>query len=71
MQTELLFYTALANPPESEVSIIEAVVCNTVIWCGRPSNSYKKGTTHDIRLWYFSSSLNLFFKRACAAIQWG
>ena len=23
------------------------------------------------RLWYFSSSVNSFFKRACAAIQWG
>ena len=24
-----------------------------------------------MRLWYFSSSVNSFFKRACAAIQWG
>ena len=23
-----------------------------------------------VRLWYFSSSVNSFFKRACAAIQW-
>ena len=27
--------------------------------------------SHVMRLWYFSSSVNLFFKRACAAIQWG
>ena len=26
---------------------------------------------HLMRLWYFSSSVNSFFKRACAAIQWG
>ena len=24
-----------------------------------------------VRLWYFSSSVNSFFKRACTAIQWG
>ena len=24
-----------------------------------------------MRLWHFSSSVNSFFKRACAAIQWG
>ena len=24
-----------------------------------------------MRLWYFSSSVNSFFKRACAATQWG
>ena len=24
-----------------------------------------------MRLWYFSSSVNSFFKRACAVIQWG
>ena len=24
-----------------------------------------------MRLWYCSSSVNSFFKRACAAIQWG
>ena len=24
-----------------------------------------------MRLWYFASSVNSFFKRACAAIQWG
>ena len=27
--------------------------------------------SHLMRLWYFSSSVNSFFKRACAAIQWG
>ena len=27
--------------------------------------------SHVMRLWYFSSSINTFFKRACAAIQWG
>ena len=27
--------------------------------------------SHVMRLWYFSSSVNSFFKRACAAIQWG
>ena len=26
--------------------------------------------SHVMRLWYFSSSVNSFFKRACAAIQW-
>ena len=24
-----------------------------------------------MRLWYFSSSVNSFFKRECSAIQWG
>ena len=24
-----------------------------------------------MRLWYFLSTINSFFKRACAAIQWG
>ena len=27
--------------------------------------------SHLMRLWYFSSSVNPIFKRACAAIQWG
>ena len=27
--------------------------------------------SHVMRLWHFSSSVNLFFERACAAIQWG
>ena len=27
--------------------------------------------SHVMRLWYFLSSVNAFFKRACAAIQWG
>ena len=27
--------------------------------------------SHVRRLWYFSSSINSFFKHACAAIQWG
>ena len=27
--------------------------------------------SHVMRLWAFSSSVNSFFKRACAAIQWG
>ena len=26
--------------------------------------------SHLMRLWHFSSSVNSFFKRACAAIQW-
>ena len=26
--------------------------------------------SHRMRLWYFSSSVNSFFKRACADIQW-
>ena len=32
-----------------------------------PSNEM----SHLMRLWHFSSSLNSFFIRACAAIQWG
>ena len=28
-------------------------------------------TKHQMKLWYFSSSINSFFKSACAAIQWG
>ena len=27
--------------------------------------------SHLMRLWHFSSSVNSFFKQACAAIQWG
>ena len=27
--------------------------------------------SHLMRVWYFSSSVNSFFKRVCAAIQWG
>ena len=27
--------------------------------------------SHLMRLWYFSPSVNSFFKRACATIQWG
>ena len=27
--------------------------------------------SHVMRLWYFSSSVNSFFKRVCASIQWG
>ena len=30
----------------------------------------KNYLSHVMRLWYFSSSVNSFFKRACAAIQW-
>ena len=31
----------------------------------------KRKMSHVMRLWHFSSSVNSFFKRACAAIQWG
>ena len=31
----------------------------------------RKNLSHVMRLWYFSSSVNSFFKRACAVIQWG
>ena len=32
----------------------------------------RKGKISQLmRLWHFSSSVNSFFKRACAAIQWG
>ena len=27
--------------------------------------------SHLMRLWHFSSSVNSFFKHACASIQWG
>ena len=45
-------------------------------WCHRASVACDCGTTwtfhlsHVMRLWYFSSSVNSFFKRACVAIQW-
>ena len=31
----------------------------------------ERDLSHVMRLWYFSSSVNSFFKCACAAIQWG
>ena len=31
----------------------------------------KQWISHLMRLWYFLFSVNSFFKRACAAIQWG
>ena len=33
--------------------------------------SPKKHMSHLMRLWYFLSSVNSFFKHACAVIQWG
>ena len=33
--------------------------------------NFKNIHSHVVRLWYFSSCMNSFFKRACAAIQWG
>ena len=35
---------------------------NTEVWCY---------LSHLMRLWYFLSSINSFFKHACTAIQWG
>ena len=34
-------------------------------------NDFSHYLSHVKRLWYFSSSVNSFFKRTCAAIQWG
>ena len=35
------------------------------------SSKSHNNLSHLMRLWHFSSSVNSFFKRACAAIQWG
>ena len=35
--------------------------------CGTP----RRYLSHVIKLWHFSSSVNSFFKRACATIQYG
>ena len=37
----------------------------------RGSTVVKHNLRQLMRLWHFSSSVNSFFKRACAAIQWG
>ena len=35
------------------------------------SGTPRRYLSHALRIWYFSSSVNSFFKVACAAIQWG
>ena len=53
---------------ESEALNRNQVSEHTAELHGRKLSPYMSRLT---RLWHFSSSVNSFFKRACAAVQWG
>ena len=45
-------------------------VPSTYAWWREKDVGLNLNMRHVMRLWYFSPSVNPFFKRACAAIQW-
>ena len=63
-----IIYRAVAEIVRHHISTVTTVQA----WCTcTVIDVYKTKLSRLMRLWYFSSSVNSFFKRACAAIQWG
>ena len=51
--------------------IIGALTKNQLLYKGNYVTRLGKHLSQLMRLWHFSSAVNSFCKRACAAIQWG
>ena len=62
--------------PQASISKNNSVSLNQLAASQKPENAFSERwasahLSHLMRLWNFSSSVNSFFKHACAAIQWG
>ena len=58
----LIFHSSYLSRPKTISSILHVTLGN---WL-----TILRKMSHLMRLWYFSSYVNSFFKCACAAIQW-